>query len=1032
MHATSTLRDAAATCRAARARTGRAALLALGVCLTVVRIAAADDAVRVVDLRTDGATELLGTDERRPRLGWRLESARRGVLQTAQQVLVATSPERLRPGRADVWDSGRVAPRPLAKVATTATTATTATAPAAAADASGVLRGAARVAAARNAEPWLDYAGPALAPHTRYYWTARVWDERGRATAFAAPTFFETAFLDPARWRAGWIAGRTRERRDGVDAFVDPAVLAAAGEPCRPIGPPGPLALAAEPRRDEYLARWQTTCRAPRPAPLLRTELVLPAEVARARLYVSGLAYAEVHVNGARAGGDAVLEPGYTDYGRTALYATYDVAALLRRGRNAIGVELGSGFFDYDVISEWGWDDASWRGDPRLRLELHVTLQDGRQIVVASDESWRTTDGPTRYDNPNIGETYDARAEPAGWTEPGFDDSGWSRARVVAPPGGVPVAQTHEPIAVIQRRPPVGVTEPRPGVRVYDAGAQMTGWAELEVVAAPGTLVEIRYAEALLADGTADLGRNLHVADRLQTDLLVVGASGRTRWHPRFSYKGFRYVEVSGAGEGALAGEVAAIELQVVRSAVRATATFASGDLLLDDVFAMVQRTIANNLHGIVTDTPVYEKNGWTGDAQLTAPTAALLFDLRRFYTKWLRDMRDAQRPDGELPVIVPTGGAYGFTGVGWPATWGATPAWDAALFLIPWQVYATYGDLRPLAATYPAMRAYVDDFMPSWSPGDLVESELGDWLTPAAPLTRLVPSAYYAEFARRLALYADLLGRADDRQRYARLRTRIARAFDAAFHDAATGVYRESPGDPVAQTAQVLPLAFGLVPEERRDAVIAAVVDDVAARGGNLATGIVGTRYLLKELTRAGRVDVAFGIATQTDRPSWGEWRALGYTSLLEAWGPAVRSQDHHMFGSIGQWMIEDLAGIEPLVPGFGEIEFRPELPGPGLDHVRATLDTVRGPVATEWWTDLGDGNFVLDVVVPAGATGLVHVPAASADDVAEAAYGAPVEPAADAVGVDLVRAANGRAVFRVGSGVYRFVAKPPPAASP
>jgi alpha-L-rhamnosidase len=558
---------------------------------------------------------------------------------------------------------------------------------------------------------------------------------------------------------------------------------------------------------------------------------------------------------------------------------------------------------------------------------------------------------------------------------------------------------------------------------VYDVGEQLTGWVELEVAAAPGTMVEIRYAEGLLADGTVDLGRNLHIADRLQTDFLVIGDDGRTRWRPRFSYKGFRYVEVSGVGESALDGEITSLEVQVVRSAVRPTATFESDDALLDGIYGMVARTIANNLHGIVTDTPVYEKNGWTGDAQLTAPTAALLFDMRRFYTKWLRDMRDAQRPDGELPVIVPTGGRYGFTGVGWESAWGPSPAWDAALFLIPWQVYATYGDERPLAATYPAMRRYVDDFMPAWSPDDLVESDLGDWLTPSAPLTQLVPSAYYAEFARRLAGYADLLRRPAERDRYARLAARIADAFDAAFYDAAAGVYRESPDDDeFAQTAQVLPLAFELAPAARRDALITAVVADVTARGGNLATGIVGTRYLLKELTRSGRVDVAYGIATQTDRPSWGEWLTLGYTSLLEAWGPAVRSQDHHMFGSIGQWMIEDLAGIEPLTPGFGEVELRPEVPD-GLGRVAASVDTVRGTVGASWRVAPADGAFELSVLLPPGATGVVHVPAARPDDVSEDTGDGVLRPALDAPGVTLLRSEAGRVVLRVGSGSYRFV---------
>jgi alpha-L-rhamnosidase len=217
-----------------------------------------------------------------------------------------------------------------------------------------------------------------------------------------------------------------------------------------------------------------------------------------------------------------------------------------------------------------------------------------------------------------------------------------------------------------------------------------------------------------------------------------------------------------------------------------------------------------------------------------------------------------------------------------------------------------------------------------------------------------------------------------------------------------------------------VLPLAFGLVPEGRRQAVIDAVVRDVAQRGGNHATGIVGTRFLLKELTRAGRIDVAFGIATQTDRPSWGEWLALGYTSLLEAWGPAVRSQDHHMFGSIGQWMLEDLAGIEPRSAGYGEVEIRPEVPSSGLDRVAASLDTVRGEVSSSWRRD--GAGFTLEVRIPAGATALVHVPAADPAVVSESGGTGVSTPAESSVGVSRVGAGDGRIVYRVGSGSYRF----------
>lgn len=934
--------------------------------------------VTVVDLATDGASELLGTDEAKPRLSWRLESSRRGVMQQRFQVLVASSPARLTPEKADVWDSGRV----------------------------------------RTPHPWVDYGGPVLAPRSRSFWTVRVWDERGVATAFAAPTWFETAFLG-SDWKAKWIAGPARGFTDGLAGLVDAATVAATGDSCRPVGAPGPLSLATDPDREAYLARWRESCRAIRPAPRLRREFVVNAQVERARLYVAGLAYADVSLNGEPLGDGAVLEPGYTDYAKTVLYVTYDVTEKIQRGANALAIELGSGFFDYDVTSEWSWTRADWRGDPRVRVELHLDLAGGFQRVIRSDDAWRTSLGPTRYDNINIGETYDARFEQPGWGAPGFDDSAWSAARIVDAPKGTLVAETHEPIAILGRRPPAAVTEPREGILVYDAGEQITGWLELEIEGEPGQAAEITYAERLTADGLADSARNLHVADRLQSDHVVVGDSGSVRFRPRFSYKGFRYAQLSGPRDGAFAGRVKHVEVQVVRSAVRSTGDFSSDDELANGIFAAVERAIGTNLHGIVTDTPVYEKNGWTGDAQITAPTAATLFDLRRFYTKWLRDMRDSQNVSGELPVIVPSGGQYGYTGVGWESAWGAKPVWDAALFVIPWEVYRRYGDERPLRDSYPAMRRYVDAWLPQWAPEHVVDSDLGDWVSPASALTTLAPTAYSAEVVRQLGEAAALFGKRADRERDHALHAEIRDAFEATFFDPEAGVYRESPGDAFAQTAQVLPLAFGLAPPDRRASLEESLVADIAARGGNLATGIAGTRYLLEELTAAGHIDVAWGIVKQTDAPSWGQWLELGYTALSENWGESFRSIGHHMLGSVGQWLVEDLAGIEPLAPGYAEIELRPEVPSTGLDHAEAAIDTVRGPAGISWRKS--DGGFALDVVVPPNAQGVVHVPARDPSDVSEIGEGV-ARPADRATGVELVRTESGRVVYRVGSGRYEF----------
>jgi len=936
--------------------------------------------VAVVDLETEAALTPLAVDASRPRFSWRLRGARRGIEQTRARILVASSPERLSAAAADVWDSGAV----------------------------------------DTTSPFLDWDGPALSPRTRYYWTVRVWDEANAPTAWAEPTWFETGMGDDP-WPGVWIAGPARPDTNGLAGLVDPAAVAATGDFCRPIGTPGILSLAAAPFADAYRANAPNSCRGVRPAPLLRRAFAVDGEVATARLYVSGLAYAETWINGERLAPQTALEAGFTDYTHTVLYTTHDVTALLRPGENAIAVELGSGFYDYDVVGEWSWDGADWRGEPRLRAALYVRYADGGEEIIATNPSWRSAGGPTRWDNINVGETYDARFAQPGWAAPGFDDSAWRPARPVAAPAGRLVAEAHEPITIVAHRQPVAVAQPRPGVTVYDVGEQISGWAELTLAAARGDAAEITYGEYLAADGTVEVGLNLHIADRIQTDFYVAAGSGEETWHPRFSYKGFRYVQIAGPRQTAFTGEIRNINIQVVRSGVRATGDFSCDHPLLNAIYANLRRAVANNLHGIVTDTPIYEKNGWLGDAQLTAPTTSLLFDMQRFYRKWLRDIRDSQRTDGEISDIVPSGELYGYAGVGWSPIWGPTPVGDAALFLIPWEVLSRYGDDRPLRESYTAMARYLDVLVPAYSVDDILSSELGDHLNPVgADLPRLASTAYVAEFARRLADTAALLGDSDGERHWRARRGAIGDAFNAAFFDATTGTYREEHGDDFVQTANLLPLAFDLVPEGRRDDVARAIATDIAAHGGNLQTGVIGTRHILVELTRAGLFDTAFGVATQTDFPSWGQWIELGYTALAENWGPALRSRDHHFTASIGQWLIEDLAGLRASAPGFAEIDFDPHVPGAGVDTAQARLDSVRGEIEV-CWRRLATG-FLLEVTVPPTATAIVHVPSRDAAAVREDGGGRVVAAAASP-GVERIGEKDGDFLYRVASGRYRFL---------
>jgi alpha-L-rhamnosidase len=415
-------------------------------------------------------------------------------------------------------------------------------------------------------------------------------------------------------------------------------------------------------------------------------------------------------------------------------------------------------------------------------------------------------------------------------------------------------------------------------VILYDVGQNLTGWAAIEVDAPAGTAIEIFYSEKLGADGAATTEGNSLVYGQLQTDYFIARGGGRETWPPRFSYKGFQYVQLSGPNRRPLPPGVSASVTHIaqVRSSIRETSRFETDQPTLSHIHRNTSWAIQNNLHGIITDTPVYEKNAWTGDAQLTSGAASLLFDTELLYRKMFQDMADAQTVTGEVPLLSPSNRNYGY--VGKPSfkpqdCCGATPAWDAFWFVIPWESYMRYGDRRALERTWPLMRKYLDDWVPRWTEKDgdryafTLTSGLGDWVPPknVPTINALVSSAFYARMARIAADTARALGDAAAAQKYDTLFGRIRADFNARFLGA-DGIYREKPEETFVQTAQVLPLAFDLVPDEQRAAVADRLARDIIDNHrGHVSMGVIGATYVLPVLTATGHHDVALTVATGT-----------------------------------------------------------------------------------------------------------------------------------------------------------------------
>ena len=755
-------------------------------------------------------------------------------------------------------------------------------------------------------------------------------------------------------------------------------------------------------------------------APRLRQDFELDNDVEQARLHVVGLGYHEVHLNGARVG-DHVLDPAISDYNERAFVVTHDVTDHLDVGANAVGVELGRGFYGMATPSVWDWHVAPWHDDPKLLLQLEVDHVDGTTTTIISDDDWQAATGPIRFDSLLAGERHDARLDQPGWTTPGFDAAAWDDADVVDDPGLQLDAQMVQPIRVTDELTPVEITEPEPGVFVFDLGQNIAGWVQLDVEGDPGTQLVLHYGEKLREDGTVDNDDPLnHMSERYQVDTYTLHGEGPETFEPRFSYKGFQYVQVENLpGEPSL-DDLTGLHLH---TDVEEIGDFSSSIDLFDEVDRGTRYAILNNLHSMPTDTPMFEKLGWTADGQVMVDASVHNYDMPRVYTKWLDDMRDGQLDNGRIPVVAPTHG--------WGADW-VVPEWSATYVMVAWDMYRYYGDTRVLADHYDAMRDYVDYELARLDDDGLSDSTLGDWAAPGysqGPAPEgggLTSTAYVHRAAFLLSEIAEVLGHDDDAADYHSIAGQVRDDLNAAFLDTEAELYTTDEGPFYRQTSNVLPLAWDLVPNEHVEGVVANLVDDVVQEhDGHLDTGVIGTKHLLRVLTEHGHTDVAARIATQDTYPSWGYWFANGATTPFEFWELESRSWGHMFLGTIQDWFYQDLAGLRTQDVGKDRhIEVAPH-PFDGLEHASASTRTVEGDASSSWRIE-GD-VLRLDVEVPANTTATVRIPS---DDVESVTEGRLAIEHVDEI--EVIEVVDGRVVLEVGSGSYGFAVGEPPVDPP
>ena len=1042
-------------------------------------------------LRCEYRLNPLGIDVPRPRLSWILESNRRGQMQTAYQVLAATSEENLKLNKADLWDSGKIN---------------------------------------SDQSNQIVYRGKPLKSRMRCYWKVCIWDKDNKASAWSKPAMWMVGLLKSSDWRAKWIGfdaplatdveketpislddckwvwfgeGDPRKSDKSCERFfrrtieisqdkkIKRASFRLAGNneiilfidgqqihripgiiPSRTIdiseklkAGKNTLAIASSNKDDatnqavlagklliefetgqtmmisidgswkvseskhdnwqkpdfddadwhnaEEIAKvgdkpWgkpsEMTLILP-PPPYLRKSFSVEKALKRATAYVSALGLYELRINGKRVGED-YFTPGWTDYPTRVYYQTYDVTEMIKRGGNSIGAILADGW--YAGYVGFGGKRERYGSEPRLLVQLEIESADGSKKIIKTDKTWKASYGPILEADFLMGETYDAGREISGWDKYDFDDSSWNA-----------VAVTNHIKGKLQSYPGVTVkkmlelktkkrTEPKKDTFVFDMGQNFAGWARLKVKGKAGTKVVLRYAEMLNPDGTIYTD-NLRLA--LCTDTYTLKGTGQEIWEPRFTFHGFRYVEVTGYPGKPSLDAVTGI---VVHSATPPSGSFECSSDMVNQLYSNIVWSQRSNFIEVPTDCPQRdERLGWTGDAQIFIRTATYNMDVAAFFTKWLVDLEDAQSTEGAFPDVVPRKCAMG----------DGTAAWGDAGVICPWTIYEVYGDTQIIKKHYNSMKKWIAYLKKNSK--DLLRpaSGYGDWVSIASDTPKdVISTAYFAYSSRLLSKMAAAVGKDNSAEKYEKLFQKIKNAFNKAYVSDDARI----KGD--TQTSYVLGLHFDLLPENKRRLAAEHLVEAIKKKDWHLSTGFVGLSYLLPTLTETGRLDIAYQLLTNDTFPSWGYSIKNGATTIWERWDgwtedkgfqtPNMNSFNHYSFGAVGRWLFGTVAGIDTDGPGYKKIIIRPR-PGE-IKSAKASYESIHGKIVSEW--RIKSNKFTLNVTIPANTTATVYVPAARAEAVTESG-----QPAAKAKDVQFLRTEQGIAVFAVGSGSYEFESKLP-----
>ena len=960
------------------------------------------------NLRCEYHNNPLGIDITSPRLSWITQSDNRGWKQSAYQILVASSQENLDQDRGDLWDSGKTQ-------------------------------------AGQSIQ--IPYAGKPLLSHGQCFWKVKVWDQNGAASPWSQTATWSMGLLNEADWQAQWIghdkAVKITPNRDaelagkGHKITITKALYGLKGDPKKQIDikeklqahvDAGNLSLKVtnefagkDPAYEEKKvleAQWlvedwksgsvtqensvcDLTIGRPKqylPAPYLRKEFTVATGVKRAIVYATAQGVYELSLNGQRVSND-VFMPGWTDYKQRIYYTAYDVTDLLKEGPNAIGAILGDGWFRGNISCI---GQNKYGNKLRLKAQLHIDYQNGQSEILATDPSWKASYGPILESDMQAGEVYDARLEMPGWSQAGFDQSSWSP--IVTGASLKPLLQAYPgvPVRAVKELPAVKVSEPTPGTYVFDLGQNFSGWARLKVNGQAGDEVTMIFAEMLKDDGSA---YTINLRSARAVDTYVLKGGGEEVWEPRFTFHGFRYVQVTGLKEKPTADTITGI---VLYSDSPESSSFECSNPMVNKIQENIVWGQRSNYLEVPTDCPQRdERLGWTGDTQVFIRTGCYNQDVSEFFTKWMVDLMDTQNRQGLFGNQAPVFHGHG------------AAAWACAGIICPWTIYKVYGDTRMIETHYDAMVRYMDACGKDGLGGRKVHT-WGDWLAPGGrPPTEFISAAYHAYTTSLMAEMAVALGKIDDATKYNKQFQDIRAHFQKTFVKADGKIGRE------LQTAYCMALSFDLLTAAQRKQAEAHLIERIKADNYHLTSGFLGIPILLPTLTDMGRSDIAYRMIQNTTYPSWGYSIEQGATTIWERWNSyskdrgfgdvKMNSFNHYSLGACGEWMFRSMLGIETDGAGFKKITMKPEL-GEGITWAKGHYDSIQGRIGSDW--KIENKTFHWNITVPANTTATVYVPTKDAAAVTESG-----KPANKADGLKFLRMEKDRAVYQVSAGSYGFV---------